>query len=32
VISRVVKTRRWECDRTGSRTHVLRVHDWGPYH
>ena len=27
-----VKTRRWECDRTGSRTHVLWVHDWGPYH
>jgi len=23
-----VKTRRWECDRTGSRTHVLWVHDW----
>jgi len=27
-----VETRRWECDRTGSRTHVLWVHDWGPYH
>jgi len=27
-----VKTRRWECDRTGSRTHVLWVHDWGQYH
>jgi len=28
----VVKTRRWECDRTGSRSHVLWVHDWGLYH
>jgi len=28
----IVKTRRWECDRSGSRTHVLWVHDWGPYH
>jgi len=27
-----VKTRRWECDRTGSRTHVLWVHDWGQCH
>jgi len=27
-----VKARRWECDRTGSRTHVLWVHDWGVYH
>ena len=25
-------TRRWECERTGSQTHVLWVHDWGRYH